>query len=93
MIKVVNDDPHWIEAASLVVFDAKDTRDSRLAEFKSELRNRKITLKPGDDNQLIGFLRAGQSNVTRALKVVEVFLLYQQYNKNGKFHKYKGHQN
>ena len=88
MTKVVNDDPHWIEAASLVVFDAKDTRDTRLAELKNELRNRKIILKPGDDNQLIGFLRAGQSNVTRALKVVEVFLQYQQYCKNGKLNKY-----
>ena len=48
-------------------------------------RHRKIILKPGDENQLIGFLRAGQGNVTRALKVVDVFLQYQQYNKNGNY--------
>ena len=42
MTKVVNDDPHWIEAASLVVFDAKDTRDTRLAELKNELRSVEI---------------------------------------------------
>ena len=81
--KLVNEDPHWIESAASVVFDPKDTRQSRLEELRQELRHQNITLKPGDDNQLVGFLRAGQGNVARALKVVEVFLRYQLYNQNG----------
>ena len=58
-------------------------RRDRLDQFKSELAKEKVILCPGDDNQLISFLRAGQGEVSKAMQVVEVFLQYQNYDKGG----------
>jgi ABC-type transport system substrate-binding protein len=48
------------------------------------ISDKRIKLYPGDDNQLIAMLRAGQGDVQRAVQVIEVFLQYQQYDKMGK---------
>ena len=79
----VDSNPIWKEAAISVVGDPEDTRQKRLGELRDELKGHGIKLCPGDDNQLLSFLRAGQGNVARALHVVNVFLCYQQYEKNG----------
>ena len=72
------------EAAISVVNDPEDTRQKRLEELRDELKRRSIKLCPGDDNQLLSMLRAGQGHVIRALHVVDVFLQYQQYEKRCK---------
>lgn len=74
----------WKLAAENVVNDPEETRLSRLTELREELKCRQIQLYPGDDNQLISFLRAGQGHVSRALHVIDVFLQYQKYEKKGK---------
>ena len=79
----VDSDPLWKEAAVSVVNDPEDTRQKRLEELRDELKRRSIKLCPGDKNQLLAMLRAGQGQVARALHVIEVFLQYQQYEKNG----------
>ena len=79
----VDSNPLWKEAAISVVGDPEDTRQKRLEELRDELKGRGIKLCPGDDNQLLSFLRAGQGKVVRAVHVVDVFLSYQQYEKNG----------
>ena len=82
--QAVNFDPQWRKAAVSIVNDPEETRQSRLDELREELKNRHILLYPGDDNQLLAFLRAGQGHVARALHVVDIFLQYQQYEKKGK---------
>ena len=81
----VDSNPLWKEAAISVVGDPEDTRQKRLEELRNKLKGRGIKLCPGDDNQLLSFLRAGQGKVARALHVVDVFLCYQQYEKNGMY--------
>ena len=80
----VDSDPLWKEAAVSIVNDPEDTRQKRLEELRDELKRRSIKLFPGDDNQLLSMLRAGQGQVARATHVVDVFLQYQQYEKKGK---------
>lgn len=79
----VRTNPLWSQAARDVVYDPEESRQQRLKELREELKNKQIRLVPGDDNQLLAFLRAGQGHVSRALHVVEVFLQYQQYDKRG----------
>lgn len=74
----------WKLAAENVVNDPEETRSTRLTALKEELKCRQIQLYPGDDNQLLSFLRAGQGHVSRAMHVVDVFLQYQRYEKKGK---------
>lgn len=83
--KEVSEDPKWVEAAASIVYDPQDSRERRLSELRNELKNNNICLQPGDDNQLLGMLRAGQGHVGRAMQVIEVFLKYQQYDKLGKY--------
>ena len=73
----------WIQAAAQVVFDPAETRQKRLEELRKALKARSVRLQPGDDNQLLAMLRAGQGQVARALHVIEVFLQYQAYEKKG----------
>ena len=79
----VDSDEKWLEAAVNIVNDPKESRQKRLDELKKELKERGITLHPGDDNQLTAFLRAGQGHVSRALNVIQVFLQYQQFDQKG----------
>ena len=76
-------DSLWKKAATSVVNDPEDQREKKLNELSDELKKRGIKLCPGDENQMLAMLRAGQGQVYRAIHVVEVFLQYQQYEKNG----------
>ena len=80
----VDSDEKWLEAAVKTVNDPAESRQERLEKLKKELKERGITLHPGDDNQLTAMLRAGQGHVSRALNVIQVFLQYQQFDKKGK---------
>ncbi len=42
-----------------------------------------LQLQPGDDRQLLAMLRAGESDLDKAVTVAESFLKYQQYCKGG----------
>lgn len=77
-------DPLWKKAAVAIVNDPEDQREKKLDELCNELRRRHIKLCPGDDNQKLAMLRAGQGHVPRAIHVAEVFLQYQQYGKKGR---------
>ena len=81
----VTADPLWKKAAVTIVNDPEDKREKRLNELCNELKLRNIKLCPGDDNQLLAMLRAGQGQISRAIHVVEVFLQYQQYEKKGMY--------
>ena len=75
--------PAWQEAAAKNVNDDSAQRPARLKELRARLAEEEMELRPGDDAQLLGVLRAANCDVKEAVEVARAFLSYQQYCGNG----------
>jgi hypothetical protein len=66
--------PSWQEAAKANVNDYLTLRAGCIARFKKLLDDKGIDLRPGDDRQLLGFLRAAMCDEEKAVNVVQDFV-------------------
>jgi hypothetical protein len=75
--------PAWQEAARVNVNDDLKLRAGRVARFKELLAEKKIELQPGDERQLLGFLRAAMCDLEKAVEMAEEFVEFQTFFKDG----------
>ena len=69
----------WRELARLNVNDEAELRADRIAELRELLEESGIVLQPGDDCQMLMFLRAANCEPKKAIDVVRHFLEYRKY--------------
>ena len=69
----------WKELARLNVNDVTELRPERIAELRGLLEDNGTVLHPGDDCQMLMFLRAANCEPNKAFDVVRYFLEYRQY--------------
>ena len=69
----------WRELARLNVNDEAELRADRIAELRELLEESGIVLQPGDDWQMLMFLRAANCEPKKAIDVVRHFLEYRKY--------------
>ena len=69
----------WRELARINVNDEAELRADRIAELRELLEESGIVLQPGDDWQMLMFLRAANCEPKKAFDVVRHFLEYRKY--------------
>ena len=72
-------DESWKELARVNVNDVAELRSERIAELRRLLEESGTVVHPGDDWQMIMFLRAANCEPKKAFDVIRYFLEYRQY--------------
>ena len=72
-------DDSWKELARANVNDVPELRSERIAELRRLLEESGTVLHPGDDRQMLMFLRSARCEPGEASNVVRHFLEYRQY--------------
>ncbi len=71
--------PEWAELARVNVKDEPELRAERISELRRLLSEKGLKVLPGDDWQMLMFLRAACCDPKKAVDVVQYFLQYRQY--------------
>ena len=72
-------DESWKELARVNVNDVAELRSERITELRKLLEESGIDMHPGEDWQMLMFLRASNCDPKKAFDVVRYFLEYRQY--------------
>ena len=72
-------DESWKELARVNVNDVAGLRSERIVELRKLLEDSGTVVHPGDDWQMLMFLRAANCEPKRAFDVIRYFLEYRQY--------------
>ena len=75
--------PAWQEAARINVNDDQKLRAGRLLRLKEMLKEKQIDIRPGDDRQLLGIMRAGKCDLDKAVEIAETVIEFQSFFKDG----------
>jgi hypothetical protein len=69
----------WLELARINVNDVPELRTERIARLRELMEEKGLAVLPGDDWQMLMFLRAAYCDPKQAIEVVHHFLDYRQY--------------